>query len=858
MRTLALVACLVLLVACANAGVLLHVQGAESFPNLLTDPGFEQGIAGWRTLSKEFQADGETRHSGKTSIRCENIAADVDSGAFQRITLDQKSPNAIRATAWSKAEGTGSASRGDYSIYLDIQYADGSWVWGQLFNFETGTHDWQQGEVLFHPEKPIKTVNVYFLFRKCIGRVWFDDCVLEEISPSNGQALFDNVMVHKVGVSQAKPISKAQTSDGLTLDLFADGLPSSSKSAGGFFVRDVAAGSDFVGLDNAGVRTVGGLALNGQALGLKLSAQIASHKEYIRFDCEALDTSGHDRAVTIGFAMPMPEGIWKWWHSIRSSEAVSPGMSYCDGVPIEAGAVGQISKYPFACMSNGKESLNLAIPMDEPCVYRIGYNGALRWYTISFDLGFCPEQGVTKQKFSFIIYKSGDGMRAAVDKYYRIFPEYFTKRVEREGNWMAFTKVSGVRDWEDFGFAYHEGDNDVEWDAANGIYSFRYTEPMSHWMAMDKALPRTNVQAFKILDADLRQTNDTAKRFRASATRLCLTEDESGKPRVFFFDTPWCDGAMFVLNCCPNIPPTPDLPMSKANLSWSRGLAEKLYGDKTKPQLAGEYLDSVEMASEYVNTRREHFRYAARPLSFTTRTKRPCILQILSTYEFASWMAEDIHRRGKLMMANAVPSRHGFMAHLFDVLGTETNWLADGKYNPQPDDIMDMRRTLCSQKPFCFLMNTDYEKFDHALVEKYFQRCMFWGMFPSFFSQNASTNCYFDNPKLYDRDRDLFKKYMPVIRQIASAGWQPITMAKASSAAVDVERFGPAKDGSLYFAVRANDKLEGHESLRLDPKLGRVKSAMKLPAGQKLVITASGSIEVTLEPGEVAVVKMRL
>lgn len=830
MKALALAACLVLLAACADARVLLQVQGDATGKNVLANPGMEQGITGWKNFGKAIELDDTIRRSGRASFRCENTTADKDCGAFQSITLNQKAPRAIRATAWSKAEGAGNAGRGDYAIYLDVQYDDGSWVWGQQFNFSSGTHDWQHGEVLFQPEKPIKLINAYFLLRKCTGKVWFDDCQVEEISASTGQALFDNVVVRNT--SAPPPVSQLHTANGL-------------KTNGFFFVRDVAAGSDFMSLEG----------LSGQALDIKLNSQVTEHKDYIRVDCDASDLSGKDRAVTIGFAVPMPEGRWTWWHSIRSSEPVSPDRNYCDGTPIDAGAVGQMSEYPFACMSNGKESLNLAIPMDQPCVYRIGYNGVLKWYTISFDLGFCPSEGVTKQHFSFIVYKSGPGMRSAVEKYYRIFPEYFVKRVEREGNWMAFTKVSGVRDWQDFGFAYHEGDNDVEWDAANGIYSFRYTEPMSYWMSMAKELPRTNEQVLKMLDADLNGT-DPAKRDWASAAKLSLTEDESGKPRIFFFDAPWCNGAMFVLNCCPNLPTSKALPVSKASMSWSTEIAEKLYGDKTKPQLAGEYLDSVEMASAYVNTRREHFRYAIRPLTFTSITRKPCILQILSTYEFADRMAEDVHKRGKLMMANTIPTRFGFMAHLFDVLGIETNWLDGDKYNPLPDNVMDLRRTLCDQKPFCFLMNTDYAKFDHAMVEKYFQRCMFWGMFPGFFSPNAATGCYFDDPKLYDRDRDLFKEYMPVIRSIARAGWQPGTMAKTSSPGVEIERFGPGKGGSLFFTVRSTGKSD-HVKLALDPKLGHPKSAVMLPENKALTVTTSGEIELTLDTGQVAVVQVR-
>jgi hypothetical protein len=881
MRTIACLLCLMMLALPGSARVLLRAQGPGIGKNVLREPGFEETAAAWQPYDRGFAADSTVRHSGKSSIRCENPSADVSSGAFQMIVLDQKSPRCIRASAWSRAEDVGSAARGDYALYLDIQYADGSWVWGMIFDFPTGTHGWQHGEVSFEPEKPVKQVMFYVLLRRCTGQAWFDDCRLEEPESRAGSALFDGVLVREIEPEAARtsPLlgrdSKShpnsgetmlRTSDGLEIRLALDGTLAGGKlggralpPGGGFYMRDVAGGSDFVSLDDARIRTVkpGEMLLSGecQALGLALDARITARSDHIRFDCEALDKTGRDRAITVGFAVPLPEGDSTWWHSIRSSDKITAGRTYCDAAPIEAGATGQISKYPFACVTLGRDSLNLAIPMDEPCVYRTGVNGSLGWYTIAFDLGFCPEMGVSRQKFSFLIYR-GDGpggMRAAADKYYRIFPEYFVKRVEREGNWMAFKPVSSVPHWEDFGFAYHEGDNDIAWDAEHGVYSFRYTEPMSYWMPLVKEVPRTPEKAFEIIDANLRQTADAGKREWASATKLCLADDDYGKPRVFFFDAPWCDGAMFVLNCNPAIPKG-DLPATKASMSWNPEIAQRLYGDKTKPQLAGEYLDSVEMGSEYVNCRREHFRHAVRPLSFSRRTNKPVILQILSTYEFASSMADDVHRRGKLMMANTIPTRYGFMAHLFDVMGIETNWFVDGKYAPLPDDVMDLRRTLCYQKPFCFLMNTDYEKFDHAMVEKYFQRCLFWGMFPGFFSPDAATRLYFDQPKFFERDRDLFKKFIPVIKRIAAAGWAPLTLASTSDANVEIERFGPGKDGSLFFTVRNGHSESVRTELRLDAELGSLKSAIKLPAGELLSVNASRQVEFSLGPEQVAAI----
>ena len=142
------------------------------------------------------------------------------------------------------------------------------------------------------------------------------------------------------------------------------------------------------------------------------------------------------------------------------------------------------------------------------------------------------------------------------------------------------------------------------------------------------------------------------------------------------------------------------------------------------------------------------------------------------------------------MMANGAPSRISWLAPMLDVMGTETNWNRNGRWLPMSDREMLYRRAICRFKPYCFLMNTRFEDFSHALVEKYMKRCLAYGMFPGFFSHNASQGQYFTRPKLYNRDRTLFQKYVPLCLRVAEAGWQAVPLARSSDPKVYVERFG--------------------------------------------------------------------
>ena len=49
------------------------------------------------------------------------------------------------------------------------------------------------------------------------------------------------------------------------------------------------------------------------------------------------------------------------------------------------------------------------------------------------------------------------------------------------------------------------------------------------------------------------------------------------------------------------------------------------------------------------------------------------------------------------------------------------------------------------------------------------KRSLAYGCFPGFFSHNAAEGHYFTRPELYDRDRPLFRKYVPLCKLVAEA-----------------------------------------------------------------------------------------
>ncbi|MHC4206564.1 MAG: hypothetical protein ACYSTT_18080 [Planctomycetota bacterium] len=348
---------------------------------------------------------------------------------------------------------------------------------------------------------------------------------------------------------------------------------------------------------------------------------------------------------------------------------------------------------------------------------------------------------------------------------------------------MPFAKISDVNDWLDFGFKFKEGTNETQWDDKNSIITFRYTEPMTWWMSMPKEMPRTLESALTVARRLAVEKADP----RANALLTSGFHDRTGVFAARLRNTPWCDGAVWSINSMPNI----EGDITDFKNKWNPELRERLYGPKAKGDLDGEYIDSSEgYVTDELDFRRDHFAAAETPLTFSFDGTKPAIFRGLIVFEYVRAIARDVHAMNKLMMANSTPHNLCWLMPQLDVIGTETNWNPNGSWRPMSDRDMLYKRTLCKGKPYCFLMNTRFGEFSYELVEKYMKRSLAYGMFPGFFSHNASQGHYFSRPELYERDRDLFKKYVPLCKLVAEAGWEPVTLARSIDSHIYVERFG--------------------------------------------------------------------
>ncbi len=799
--------------------------------NLLRNTGFDGGTGGqadgWAPVGAGYSVDAQGGPTGGRAVRLMARLAPANTGASQPVQLNQSQPRPLHISGRSKADGVAGAPDNDYSLYVDLVYDDGTPLYAQTVSFDTGSHDWQYRERLIVPEKPVRSITVVALLRgPHTGAAWFADLSVRELTAD--VVMFDGVPVSP-GSKDASPLRGAydlSTGDGLRLTLAASGAvssvslgdtpvgPPAPDPTAGFLLRDVAAQSAFLHASGRVAAAGDGLLTQHSDIdqaGLSFDASYAAAADRIKIHAEVQDRTGTDRAVTLYFALPVPAEGWTWGDDIQSSRAVAGSSELANyGPRNDIGATGLQSRYPWAGLSGPPGGIALAVPVDSPRVFRLAYNPVARQFYAAFDLGLSPSttRFPGKAWVDLAIYRFDPewGFRAAAEGYYRRFPEAFVRRIppEKEGIWVAFSDLAPIPNLADFGIGFHETHElaHVAFDEAAGIMSYRYlSEPWSHWLPIDDT--RVDPSGYEPVMTYLRrqlQSGTEEQRRQAAAT---ISSGSFGADARYQFEptaSPWCKGkggcVLFTVNPDPEIADR-DQPLTKAKLEWNDA-ARQAY--TTAPGLDGEYLDSVESRASALDFRREHFVAADIPLVYRTTDLRLGIAEMFAVTKYARWVADDVHRMGKWVMANAARNHTPWGADAYDFAGAEVNWLAGGQFQPDSDAVMSYRRTLSYQRPYGLLMNTAFEKLTPNQVERYFQASLFYGIYPSMFSEDSASNPYWERPALYERDRGLFRRYIPLVRRVSAAGWEPVTYARASDAAVRVERFG--RWPALYFTLR--------------------------------------------------------
>jgi hypothetical protein len=519
-----------------------------------------------RAYGEGFTREGDT-------FVCESTGRGQKRGVHWSVTLNQSAPVPVRASARCLVERADPGDPGDFSLYLDIQYTDGSCLWGQLSGFAPdAAQGWQRREVLVFPERPIKAVSYYLLFRNRAGKVTFKEPCFEQ--PDTDNAVFFDTLITETVQTHSRRTGSLRPFGGES-----------------FLLRDVAAGSDIV-------------AINSEALGVKLNVTVTGDGTFSNgrfYDVSVKDLTGKDRALTLYFTRPLSAAKnLQWCGSFRGSTDITSSRSeYMSVSRVDVGANGFLSKYPLAAVSADEMGFTLGLVPSTPLVYRLGCQAATCELYLACDIGLTPEKPSAHFRIITFNFPGSWGLRGAFYCYYERFSEAYKTRIARQGGWMAFEPISKLEGSGDFGFRFKEGIDEVAWDDAHDILSFRYTEPLTWWMKLEgeKSIARGAEEARRLAESG----NESARAWVSS----CF-HDEQGQPPGRVLDTPWCNGVVWSMNGLPGLAGE----VTEFSHKWKPDYVEKTYGQPYADSkgIDGEYIDSAEAyVTAALDFRRDHF-----------------------------------------------------------------------------------------------------------------------------------------------------------------------------------------------------------------------------------------------------------
>jgi len=552
-------------------------------------------------------------------------------------------------------------------------------------------------------------------------------------------------------------------------------------------------------------QTVQGVEMPDDGLKAKLWYEVKG--DYVRVRGEIESLQDRDRGVVVQYVLPVNAIGWYWEPTLEKHEKVEKGRQYedshvfmstaglQDGVKLNIERTIRPTKlaYTFCSSLYGAEGgLSFGQPRDEFRVFNVSYDAEQGLYRIEYAMGLSPDTKPPNQAtFSFIAYATDSqwGYRAALEKYYRIFPQFFEKRVTQEGGCSPFTNPLVLKNCDEFGHVFCWSPRGGGPLLDMGLYAFRYYSPahmpyqVKGYDPKDGKLPPLE-QKLEALDSIYR----SYKEYTPKALPESIPFTQSGEYMI-----PGWSGVMSL---------EPELAFGRFLLAMLRNNIGNTSGVAYDGLTAG------------LNYRREHFKYADHPLLYDPVVKSCAVYNLFSCLEFMQEMRRRFDELGgKLAIVNLIPElvlyADVFLDATTEECGIDPTFIHLGR-----------RRETMYQKPATTLAKQLYELHSREEMEQSMQKCLYYGIFPGCFGGmpgvRHSFSSYWYHPEWYNRDRSLWRKYMPLIQDIAQAGWEPVPYARTDRGQIGIQRFGWFDKEVVYFTVRNKERLSAEFTMVVD------------------------------------------
>ena len=235
--------------------------------------------------------------------------------------------------------------------------------------------------------------------------------------------LAGGVPAGEVVVTTSDKLGLALSGDGVLRQLSVDGRNIARTDVPDFCplsVCDVTKGTDFVPAKGQTTGEANSAIVQNAAmdsLSLKATARYEASAELIRIKLTVTDTTGADRGLYVRFALPVDAEGWSWWDDVATPRKIGQTGTFENSRAMrEFASLPEWRDKPalkmgsyavnFCSVITGPAGLCYAVPLDQPRIFRTGYDADKKLFYIVYDVALAKETNPPgAAEFNFLLYR---------------------------------------------------------------------------------------------------------------------------------------------------------------------------------------------------------------------------------------------------------------------------------------------------------------------------------------------------------------------------------------------------------------------------------------------------------------------
>lgn len=658
-------------------------------------------------------------------------------------------------------------------------------------------------------------------------------------------ALLADTSPNAITLNPADAAASALTLGGQTFPL---------QASGGFRLTDAATKAD-IPLPAGTVKAEDGKSVfSAENTSIRIKATFTPQKDYILVSGFLENLEGKDRGFLLDYRLPLQFPKATFSSDLTQNLTIDGDTTY------------ESNLFPLGALSGPDGGVAIAIPPTDPRVF--GLLGDTKGLAIRFYVGTTPKTKLfpNKAPFSFVIYRTeGDwGFRSALSQYYRFFPDYYTPRLKKDGIYMFQMGGRTPENIDQYGYNLFETQlpslrEALARDQAHSITTFPYMIVGQREIKYLPSLPQTYESAMEIYKKWTPADHSVYALCKENACALgdihlkqevenSAVGTSDGQYNIVIRNTLWgANSISFKIN------PNPYLFEGEGRKTVGADALELTdQWLKDHPEYGGMFIDSLGANWPAVlNYREDHFPYARYPLTVDP-DGRVALDNAVSHYEYIEVLRKKMRETDRLLNGNGVyayfskkpkgkgavesqvidPKKSEFMAknappEIYNP-GTKVSRffcaalldVASCEFGSRATVVQSQdNRVLMGRKQFSYL-NYNWE--DQAKVEEFINKSLAFGIFASNTTNFFTGEIYESSLRGYLRDKPLIDWFVPLVRTISRAGWEPVRYAEIAGEGLSGERYGHGN--TAYFTVYNDSETKQNATITLDLKSLGLKS----------------------------------